>query len=213
MKTLAIERLVQETGSGDCGPVCTQMVLMYFGIDEDLVSLKEKLAYIPSGTSAYANGSLLIAQGLSVTAITANPLLFPRDTIPSEFSEAYIEERITERLAKAPNDQQVLDDLRAFLGHGGMLHVELPELHHIREAIGAGSPIIALIYGQALGKEEGGFHFVVVNGYNDDSVHVVNPRPGSQGASWTPVQDFFHALYASSTGDPDNATLLIVSKS
>lgn len=199
----------QDTGSLDCGPVCVQMILKYFGLEKDIILLKENLKYNENGTSIYDNGLVLMNAGLTVTAITAQPYLFPPDLNFNSKDSIFL--RIQERSEKLTKYKEGLDVMVNFLQKGGGIKVEIPKFVHIKNAIDNGNPVLALVYAQALGSKEGGFHFVVVNGYNDEQVHITNPSKIAT-SGWYPVEHFFYALHTSTTYDIDNGTLLVISK-
>lgn len=214
MKIINIPLRLQDLGSADCGPVCVQMVLEYFGININLDSLKEDLHYVESGTSAYDNGVLLLDKGLMVTAITAQPRLFPPDIIEGITSEHMLSEVIQNKIDKI-KDQKDKDNLatfQKFITRGGKINLEIPSFSHIKNAIDSGNPVIALLVGQALGSKEGGFHFVVVSGYDDTRVHITNPSQRSSQQGWFPIERFLYALHTSTAVDFDNGTLLVISK-
>ena len=212
MKKLEVPLRLQSENSQDCGPVCVQIVLEYFGIQTSLESLISKLTYVESGTSAYDNGSLLLSVGLKVKAITAQPLLFSPNTIHSfKGKDDYIQ-AAAKRSSKVPADKPILDTLVTYLEQGGEMQLQIPSFEHIKEAIDAGNLIIALLYGNALGSNEGGFHFCVVNGYDEEKVFITNPLPTSKRQDWFPVADFLFAVHSSTTKDVDNGTLLVISK-
>ena len=78
---IAIPYHSQKPGSQDCGPVCVQMILEHFNKKILLKDIVTQLSYGKMGTSAYQNGSVLLKNNLSVTATTAQPILFSPDII------------------------------------------------------------------------------------------------------------------------------------
>lgn len=212
MKKLNVPLHLQGSKSLDCGPVCVQMVLEYFGIQRDLPYLQKKLSYNDVGTSAYDNASLLIDQGLQVTAVTAHPMLFPPDQAKALSSNEEIVKMLKLKAKRMPRHKSVLKTFEKFLNSGGRLKMEIPTDKHVRKAIDSKQPLIALLFGQALGSLEGGFHFVVVTGYDDKYVYANNPLPQSKKQAKYPFSQFLYGLHTSTTSDIDNGTLLIVSK-
>ncbi|MBP6858113.1 MAG: peptidase C39 family protein [Candidatus Pacebacteria bacterium] len=214
MKKIDIPLKLQKEGSMDCGPVCVQMVLGYFGITKDIESLVEKLKYAESGTSAYDNGALLLDSGLKVTAITAQPRLFPPEVISSVSSKEDLLNVIESRKQQVRNqkDKDNLGTFEKFLNKGGSIKLEIPNFNHIKSAIDSNQPVVALLFGQALGKNEGGFHFVVVSGYDENNIYINNPSSISSKNGCFPIDRFLYALHSSTTIEFDNGTLLIVSK-
>ncbi len=212
MKKLEIPLLLQDKGSPDCGPVTVQMVLRYFGINRELSFLTNQLEYSENGTSAYDNGYILLQEGFNVTAVTAQPMLFPFDTIESLNTKEEILSQIEKRLEALPKYEKGIGAMKRFMRSGGDVCVEIPAFKHIISAIDDNSPVIALLYGKALGTNEGGFHFVVVNGYDGSKVLLTNPLPEASGQSWFPIEQFLYAVHTSTTSDIDNGTLLIISR-
>lgn len=214
MKIINVPLKLQKQGSMDCGPVCAQMVLEHFGVIKDIESLIEKLKYAESGTSAYDNGTIFLDEGFSVRAITAHPKLFPPEIISSISSKEDVLKVLENKKeqVKNQNDKDNLSTFQKFLNKGGEVSLEIPNFNHIKDAIDKDKLVIALLIGQALGKNEGGFHFVVVSGYDDNNVYINNPAPNSSKQAWFPLDRFLYAVHASTTADLDNGTLLIVSK-
>lgn len=212
MKNIKIELLQQKQGTFDCGPVCVQMVLNYFKIKRDFEVLKKDLTFYQNGTSAYDNGSLLIAAGLKVTAITAQPYLFSLDTIASIDTRDKLLTIVEEAEIKMKRFSIPLKTLEKFLKDGGNFKIEIPSLKHIKDAIDKDSLVIALLCGTALGKNEGGFHFVVVSGYDKDRVFINNPGINTKKQAWFPVENFLYAVHTSTMFDIDNGTFLVISK-
>lgn len=211
---LTIRKILQDSESVDCGPVSVQMILSYFKIERSLADLKKKLSYDAVGTSIFDNGNLVLDEGLKATLIFANPLLFSKNDRKSLKGRS----KIVSHISKLIGDKKEFKDrkhqlkiLKKFAERGGKVVLEIPEMKHIKTAIDSNSPVIALLYGQAMGEHEGSFHFVVVNGYDDTHVYILNPLKESKLAK-VPIQDFFYALYSSTTADIDNGSLLIVSK-
>jgi hypothetical protein len=212
MKKLDVPLYLQAPRSPDCGPTCAKMVLEYFDIKRDLPYLKKKLAYGKMGTSAYDNASLLLDEGLKVTAVTAHPMLFPPDLAKGIKSTKDALKIIKAKAKSTPRYTNVLGTFQKFLDKGGELKIDIPTEKHVRKAIDSKRPLIALVYGQALGSNEGGFHFVVVTGYDEKNVFVNNPNPKSGKQTKYPMNHFLYALHSSTTTDIDNGTLLVISK-
>ncbi len=209
MKKINVEQLFQDIDSKDCGPVCTQMVLKYFGLENDLQSLAEKLSYDDVGTFSFDNGIILLKSGLKVTCITAQPYLFSPD-IKLNNKQSIIQ-HISSKIVDLPKFEKGIKLLKDFLNTGGELNIEIPNIQHIKKAIDNECLIIALIYGKALGSNEGGFHFVIVNGYDEENVYITNPLPSAK-SGWYSIKNFMYALHSSTVFDIDNGSLLIISK-
>jgi ABC-type bacteriocin/lantibiotic exporter with double-glycine peptidase domain len=209
MKKIEVEPLFQNKDSKDCGPVCTQMALKHFGLESDLQSLIEKLSYDDAGTFSFDNGMILLNSGLKVTCITAQPYLFSPDIKLSNIQE--ITEHLTKKIKDLPKFEKGIGLFKDFINTGGELKIEIPNIEHIKNAIDNESIVIALIYGKALGSNEGGFHFVIVNGYDEKNVYITNPLPTAK-SGWYSTKNFMYALHSSTVFDIDNGSLLIVSK-
>jgi hypothetical protein len=211
MKKLDVPLVLQAADSKDCGPACVEMILRYFGMEGDIQKLASQLEYFEVGTSAYDNGRLLLDAGLNVEAITRQPLLFSPDTTQKITSGAEIAAILQNNEKRLGKYKSGVDKIITFLDKGGTMRIEIPDIKHIREAIDQSNPIIALLYARALGSNEGNFHFVIVDGYDEEKVHITNPYPKSHQQDWFPVSDFLYGLYSSTTADIDNGTLLVVS--
>jgi len=213
MKKIEITPILQDENSVDCGPTCVKMVLDHFGIYKDIESLRSLLGYTEEGTSAYDKGALLLTENLNVTVVTAHPRLFTPDDIANIHLKQDIESVIDKVSMEEPKSKCVLDTFKNFLSKGGKFSLEIPTFKHIKKAIDADCLVIALLYARALGSNEGGYHFVVVNGYDDDeNVFITNPLPNSKKQSWFPSNEFIFGLHVSTMVDVDNGSLLIVSK-
>lgn len=214
MKKIDIPLKLQNKGTQDCGPVCVQMVLEYFGTIRDLESLIKNLKYAKYGTSAYDNGALLLGSGLKVVAITAQPRIFPPEIISSIYSKKDLLKTIGDKKEQSKNqqDKDNLNTFEKFLEKGGEIKLEIPNFNHVKEAIDNGQLVIALLLGQALGKNEGGFHFVIISGYKENQVYITNPLEKSSQQAWFPIDRFLYALHSSTSVELDNGTLLVVSK-
>ncbi len=202
MKRLPVSLRLQEPDSIDCGAICVQMILEYFGIKKDAKSIIEWLSYHPGGASAYDCGSLLLKEKLKVTAITAHPFLFPPDIAPKLTSKkkviALLEEKMKNKNIKRyiPTFKEGLEKFKKFLLDGGKLTIEIPCFYDIQEAIDKGSPVIALLFGNALGTDQGAYHYVVVSGYDKDfNVFIVNPLPDSKREAHGFLRNIFSMLF------------------
>ncbi len=209
MKKIDIEVFFQTNKSLDCGPVCTQMVLNYFGKGKKLEEIKTKVNYVPGGTYIYDNGLVILNEGLKAELITSNPLLFKQEDRSTLKTEKSILKHLTAIKRKKGAKKQAIGIFQDFIKQGGRVKIEIPTLDHLKKAIDQNKLIIVLLYGGALGKKEGGFHFVVVTGYKNGFVHINNPGKKSR-QGWFPESDFIYALYSSTCADVDNGSLLVV---
>lgn len=212
MKLLKVPLYLQDPGSVDCGPVCSRMMLEYYGITRTLEELREKVQYSEAGTSSFDNGSIFLAEGFKATAVTAHPLLFPPDLQEKLADRARLLDRIKGLAGRLPDKAQNLGTLTKFMELGGDVCMEIPAFRHIKNAIDAGNPVLALTYAKALGNNEGGFHFIIANGYKRGFVHVTNPSPRATNRGWFPLDRFLYAVHASTCVDVDNGTLIIPSR-
>lgn len=212
MKKFDIPFYLQEEGSIDCGPVCTKMILEYFGIKKELKDLQQGLFYNETGTTIYDNAAVLIDEGLHTTAITAQPLLFSPDLAEQIKNREDLYKIIDKKITEKVNLKANLETLKKYLDKDGELKIEIPTFDHIKEAVDQQKPVLALLYGRALGSNEGGYHFVVISGYDETSIFINNPSPISKKQSWFPIERVIYAIHSSTTFEPDNGTILIVSK-
>jgi len=211
MKKLQTKTFFQKKGSSDCGPISTQIILDYFGIKKTEVELKEKILYENGATYLYDNGLLILREGLNVTLVTANLLLFRKEDQGKLGIKEDLFKHISKYARKRPKKKNAIRLFKDFVNHGGKVKIEVPTLNHIKEAIDKNKLVLAMVYARALGVHEGGLHFIVVSGYKKGYVHINNPLPGST-SGWFPVDDFMYALYSSTCFEVDNGSLLIVGK-
>ena len=212
MKLLKLPLYLQDPNSVDCGPVCDRMILEYYGIRRSLEELQAKLRYDAVGTSAYDNGAIFLSEGLKVKAITAHPLLFPPDLMAKLADKNRLRERIKGLAGRLPDKADNLGTLLKFLDLGGDVCMEIPAWRHIKDAIDSESPVLALTYAKALGNNEGGYHFIIVNGYKHGFVHITNPSPRATNRGWFPLDRFLFAVHCCTSADVDNGTLIVPSR-
>jgi hypothetical protein len=202
-----------------CGPTSTSMIFSYFGKTADLDSLRATMADDPlGGTTTFDNALAMLHAGLSVEAITANPFLFYPDSAEALRDNDMLVDWLRKRKAGDDNDR-LIDSFVAFIEEGGSLRIEIPSFSHVRNAIDAGALIFAQLHNAALGSADSvefltgsrGFHFVVVDGYDNDMVHVNNPWPDSTQQAWRPADWFIYGVHAASAAYADNGFLLVVS--
>ncbi|MBP6924181.1 MAG: C39 family peptidase [Candidatus Pacebacteria bacterium] len=209
MKKMDIKVFYQKNKSSDCGPVSTQMVLNHFGKGMSLEEIKAKMTYVPGGTYIYDNGLVVLRKGLSAELVTANPLLFKQEERVSLKNEQDVLKHLNSIKRKKNSKKSAITLFQDFIKNGGRVKVQIPTIEHIVKAIDNNKLIIGLLYGGALGRREGGFHFIVVTGYKKGFVHINNPGKRSR-QGWFPEKDFLYALHSSTCVDVDNGSLLIV---
>ena len=209
MKKIDIEVFFQKNKSQDCGPVSTQMVLNHFGRKMKLEDIKKGMTYVAEGTYIYDNGLVVLKEGLKAELITANPLLFKQEDRADLLKPGDILKHLSSLKKKKNSKKQSISLFQEFIKNGGRVKIEIPTVEHIRKAIDKNKLVITLLYGGALGRREGGFHFIVVTGYKKGFVHINNPEKRSR-QGWFPEKDFLYALYSSTCVDVDNGSLLIV---
>ncbi|MCL5113877.1 MAG: C39 family peptidase [Patescibacteria group bacterium] len=213
-KTLNVPLFLQEKNSLDCGPTCVRMILAYYGINKTLKNLQSKLYYGDAGTSIFDNGALLLENKLKTNAITAQPLLFPPDKTRKLKTRKSVINLIKNKM-EDKEYERFIDNFKTFLKYfekGGNIIIEIPSFQHIKNAINNESPILALMNAQALGSNEGKFHFVVITGYKDNEVCINNPWPPSIHQGWFPIEKFLYGVHTSTCADIDNGTFIIPSK-
>ena len=73
-------------------------------------------------------------------------------------------------------------------------------------------PVIGLGFAQAIGKNEGEYHSVIVTGYDENNITINNPWPLSRKQYSIPKGRFLYFIHSSTCVDMDNGTLMIISK-
>lgn len=187
------------------------MILEYFGRAVTEEDLKKRMLYEELGTSIYDNGLRCLEQGLSATLITANPTVFEKEVQGKLKSREALFKFLDTYGRRKPAKKAQVRIFKNFVRKGGKVRIEIPTFEHIKTAIDADRPVLALLYGRALGAKQGGYHFVVVAGYKHGAVYIHNPLPGSR-TGWFPIDDFLYALYSSTCADMDNGSLVTVGK-
>lgn len=151
------------------------MILNYFGIEKRLDDLKKDMSIEEFGTYIYDNGICFLENGLRVELVTANPLIFKKDLIKNLKSPGEIKKHLTKIQKKNPKTKSALEIFKYFIGLGGRVNLKIPSISHIQKALDKNKLVLALIYGGALGTNEGGFHFVIISGYKKNYLYVNNP--------------------------------------
>ena len=211
MRKIEVSAFFQKKNSADCGPVAVRMILHHFGIEKSGEELKKLMTYDPNGTSIYDNGLRCLEEGLKVLLITANPRIFHKEVQGKLRTKDSLIKFLSAYQRKVSEKKELVKLFKQFVNRGGKVRIEIPTFAHIKNAIDRKQLVLALLYGRALGLNEGGFHFVVVSGYKKDAVYINNPLPGSK-TGWFSIDDFLYALYSSTCFDIDNGSLLIVGK-
>ncbi len=216
MKLLKVKRYFQPEHSVDCGPTSVQMALDHFGIKRSLAELKKGMHYAELGTYLYENGSLLLREGLRVSLVTANPILFSWQDRKKLKTSAAILNRL--KRLRASKDVDLKKHKRAiglfikFIENGGIVRLEVPAVEHIKKAINVGSLVLPIYYPRATSATVGRFHHTsVIHGYDTKSFYITDPLPSIK-AKKLPIDDFMYSLAASTGADVDNGSLLIVGR-
>lgn len=214
MIKLDIPLHLQKLHSEDCGPTCTLMVLDYFGITSDANEVLQKVPRCNFGTSTFDNAVVLLDYGLKVEMVMAQPLLFDGDFIRSKPSKQKIIARI-KKVHDEETDQgkkDILTGLLTFINAGGTLTLAIPTKSIIETALDHGKPVMISTFTKTMGPDQGGYHFVVVGGYNDKQFLLFNPWQQSRQESWENSDEVLFGIHSSTLFDYDNGTILIVGK-
>lgn len=215
MKKLDVTRYTQKVNSGDCGPVVARTILDYFGVKKTTKELAEELRYGNFGTYISDNGLLFLKHGLTATLVTANTILFDyedRKSLKTKILAVhYLKKLLTRNLRKMRQFKNGIRIMLEFLEHGGNIKIEIPSLRHIKGAIDRGDLVMALVVPNAFSVGNSFHHFVAVNGYDDRYIYIADPWPTST-AHKVRNEDFLYGIHASTVGDLDTGSLLIVGK-
>lgn len=215
MKKLRVKRYTQKLKSSDCGPTTVRMILHHFGIERSLTELATKLRYGNFGTYISDNGLLFLNEGLSVTLVTANTILFDFDDRKKLTNKKkvliYLKKLLQGKMKTMQPFKPGIRIMVEFLEKGGNVVVEIPSKQHIIKAIDRGDLVMALIVPNAFSTIGSFHHFVTVYGYDASSVYIADPWPKAKAGkvSW---EDFLYGVHASTVGDLDTGSLLVVGK-
>ncbi len=214
MVALNIPLHLQKLGSEDCGPISSLMILDYFGITSDPEEVIAKVPRHSFGTSSFDNATTMIDYGLKVHMITAQPLLFDGDFIRSNPTRHQITSRVEEAMRKEKDQgkKDTLNGLIVFIEAGGSLSLEYPSKESIVTALNDGKPVFASMFTNTIGRNQGGYHFVVIGGYKDEQFLIFNPWQPSRQKSWENADEILFGIHCSTLFDYDNGTILIVDK-
>lgn len=207
---LDVSSFRQEEDSLDCGLVGLAMVYDYFGVDRGLGDIQEDL-HITEGVGTYVPqlGIDLLNNGFDVEIVTLNPFLFTKNDVGLGFDGVL--NRFVSLKVDGGADLKVLDFFIRFMKLGGKVTVRLPNLKDLKDELGAGRPVSAVLTTNFLyhDKPDFNFHYNLVTGVDDDFIYVNDPMWDERGGKnkYT-IEDFFYALYANAFGDVDNASLL-----
>lgn len=212
---LSIKSIRQNKDSVDCNLVCDQMVLDYFGIIKTLDDIKKKIKLVKIGSYMPQNGKLFQDLGFTTRIITQTPYIFTNQD--RNLTKKQIYERIIERknFYNKTNKYNAMRHFKDYLDSGGEIVVKIPNLIDIEENIAKGNPIICIYTSNFLkGKSpKFNYHAAVVYGIDDTFVYVADPLWDGRGGYQKYLrEDFIFALWASSSPDPDNASLLVIEK-
>lgn len=212
---LHIKVIRQDENSVDCNLVCDQMVLDYFGVNKTLEEIKKKIKLVKIGGYMPQNGKLFQDFGFKTRIITQTPYIFTNQD--RNLTKKQIYDRIIERkdfFAKT-NKYNALRHFKDYLDSGGEIAVKIPNLSDIENNIAKGNPIICVYTSNFLkGKSpKFNYHAAVVSGIDDKFVYVTDPLWDYRGGEQKYLrEDFLFGLWASSSPDPDNASLLVIEK-
>lgn len=214
MKQYDIPLHTQADGSEDCGPVSATMILDFFGITSDEEEVIKKVPRSYLGTSSFEVAVVLMSYGLRVRAITANPLIFDGDFIRSVPDSGQIHRKVKEAYDKEKNKDKksTAKSVLRYLDKRGEIIVKIPAASDITGALDEGKLVFASAYARAIGEKEGGYHFIVIGGYDGDKFLIFNPLPKSRRKSWERIDEVMFAIHASTNFDYDNGSILLVGK-
>lgn len=210
---LNVPIIKQKEESLECGIACLNMIFNYYNVDFSYRDALKKIEIFNAGISVPQLGIYLEENGISTTIITMNPLLFNiRD---KNIDKEQVIFQLTNRLPNLskPNDIKTMSYLLEYLNKGGSIIPKIPAKKDIVNEIKNKRPIIALLTTNFLqGKTIFNFHYNVIIGVDDDRIIVNDPRwENEHGGQFSyHIDEFLFALYSSSLGDLDNASLLLI---
>ena len=217
MKKLKVKRRLQKVNSLDCGPVAVQMVLDYFGIQKTTKELKKDLYYGKFGTYLYDLGILFLNEGLEVTLITANSILFSGKERKKIKTKKAVREHLTKLLKSRAKELQehkrTMKLFVDFIDQGGDVVIEIPQFKHVREAINKNKLVIPNFHLNAMGvldESDFDYHTFVITGFDSKHVYFEDPYPKVK-TNKALIEDFMFAVHAGTSADIDNGSFLVIS--
>lgn len=214
MKVLDIPLHLQAEGSVDCGPTGSLMILDYFGVTNNAAEVIAKVPKCNFGTSSFDNALTLMDYGLEVEMVLAQPQLFDGNFIREKPSNQAILQQIetVKDKEKDREKQDIIASFATYLQKKGKVRLVIPTKEIIIAALDEGKAVWVSMYARVLGKNEGGYHTVVIAGYKDDQFLILNPWPLSRQKSWEHADDVVYGIHVSTLFDYDNGTILLVSQ-
>jgi len=212
---LDVPLYLQKKGSVDCGIICTQMILEYYGIQELFSDLKNKLNVDEVGLYAPQIGIYFLENGFSVELVTQHPGLF---TIRDQgTSQVEISKRFEDLISNSKSDQdkKVLNFFLKYQEHGGKIDVKIPDMTDIMGEIKNNRPLITLFTSHFLTElnPDFDFHYNVITGFDKRYLYLNNPYSDNRGGKKKYLIDnFFYGLYSSVYADLDNGCFLKLKK-
>lgn len=204
---------LQDSGSEDCGPIGTLMILDYFGKTSDRAEVLAKVPRCNFGTSSFDNAQVLLDYGLKVELITAQPKLFDGDFIRSKPSVEAILERLEQKKVSEKDEERkkIIGSLMKFMDKGGKLNLEIINKDLVIDSLNDNKPVWVSMFANALESNGGGYHTVVITGHDKDRFFINNPWPESRKQSWENADEVIYAIHVSTLFDYDNGAVFLVS--
>jgi len=215
----------QSYKSNVCGIAGLSMIYGFYGIEKSISDLKSEIELHKIGTYVPQLGLDLLSKGFSVDIITYNPYLvckayrkLSQKGLLKEFEARYKKVRLKRKPAYA-KVKLALRYFIDFMNAGGRVTVKLPDRNDITEEIDSGRPMAALLTTRFLtsAKPVFNFHFVVITGYNGNTVYVNDPlwhpeRKENWGLDSLTFDELLYAVTVSAFGDLDNACVIKIRK-
>ncbi len=215
---LAVPLVRQPDFSAECGPAVVAMVLKYFKVSFDYEKLKKDMGLFEWGTVTPQLGLFLQKKGFKTEILTMHPGLFSlysKFKTPGDLVTHF--KKLKPKL-KGEYDGIAVDYFIKYVQSGGKVRVKIPDEKDLHVQLKKGGLAIASITHWFLSKTDMpprlSIHFNVVTGMDDKFVYVNDPDFGNDfgGKRKFKIKDYLYAIYASTPGGVDDASILLINK-
>lgn len=205
MKDLNISNYRQPPRSTMCGPACVKMVCDFLGLEKSFSEIQEMCDYEARGTFESSLVLGLSAAGVQSTMYTVPDGQIIRGSYPKMSKKRVVDNlRKRQQSAKKPEAQRGFKEL-ADVVEQGLIQYMLPTCAMIEQELAKGNPWIVSVkafylYDWTNSSKANLLHFVIIQGYDDDSFIINDPSHEEGGVYKVGKDKLLHAMY-SADGD------------